>query len=194
MRKAAFIFMLVIVCILGIFLIYQLVNNTKTIDDMSGYSRISVSNDDKKELMLLDVILRNKMTKYENEIYGQYEVDQIVEKEYFETFWGQKVGADIIRKDGNDGYIYASVIMHDSALGQYEILKNTRSNMCVFSYISLESNEEKYRYYLEDGKIEFYQDLQTGEYKRIANKTDLLNDEKTKIENVCNYYLNFSTN
>lgn len=194
MRKAAFIFMLVIVCILGIFLIYQLVNNAKTIDDMSGYSRINVSNDNKKELMLLDVILRNKMTKYENEIYGQYEVDQIVEKEYFETFWGQKVGADIIRKDDNDGYIYASVIMHDSALGQYEILKNTRSNMCVFSYISLESNEEKYRYYLEDGKIEFYQDLQTGEYKRIANKTDLLNDEKTKIENVCNYYLNFITN
>ena len=153
MRKAAFIFMLVIVCILGIFLIYQLVNNAKTIDDMSGYSRINVSNDNKKELMLLDVILRNKMTKYENEIYGQYEVDQIVEKEYFETFWGQKVGADIIRKDDNDGYIYASVIMHDSALGQYEILKNTRSNMCVFSYISIESNEEKYRYYLEDGKI-----------------------------------------
>ena len=85
MRKAAFIFMLVIVCILGIFLIYQLVNNAKTIDDMSGYSRIGVSNDDKKELMLLDVILRNKMTKYENKIYGQYEVDQIVEKEYFET-------------------------------------------------------------------------------------------------------------
>lgn len=109
MRKAAFIFMLVIVCILGIFLIYQLVNNAKTIDDMSGYSRINVSNDNKKELMLLDVILRNKMTKYENEIYGQYEVDQIVEKEYFETFWGQKVGADIIRKDDNDGYIYMLV-------------------------------------------------------------------------------------
>ena len=49
MRKAAFIFMLVIVCILGIFFIYQLVNNAKTIDDMSGYSRINVSNDNKKE-------------------------------------------------------------------------------------------------------------------------------------------------
>lgn len=194
MRKVSFVLMLIIVCVLGIVLVYQLVNKSNGIDDMSLYSKINVSNDYKKELMLLDVTLRNKMTKYENEIYGQYEVDQIVEQEYFETFWAQKVGADIIRKDDNDGYIYASVIMHDSALGQYEILKNTRSNMCVFSYISLESNEEKYRYYLEDGKIEFYQDLQTGEYKRIANKTDLLNDEKTKIENVCNYYLNFSTN
>ena len=194
MRKVSFVLMLIIVCVLGIVLVYQLVNKSNGIDDMTLYSKINVSNDYKKELMLLDVTLRNKMTKYENEIYGQYEVNQIVEKEYFETFWAQKVGADIIRKDDNDGYIYASVIMHDSALGQYEILKNTRSNMCVFSYISLESNEEKYRYYLEDGKIEFYQDLQTGEYKRIANKTDLLNDEKTKIENVCNYYLNFSTN
>ncbi len=194
MRKVSFVLMLVIVCVLGIVLVYQLVNKSNGIDDMSLYSKINVSNDYKKELMLLDVTLRNKMTKYENEIYGQYEVNQIVEQEYFETFWAQKVGADIIRKDDNDGYIYASVIMHDSALGEYEILKNTRSNMCVFSYISLESNEEKYRYYLEDGKIEFYQDLQTGEYKRIANKTDLLNDEKTKIENVCNYYLNFSTN
>lgn len=194
MRKVSFVLMLIIVCVLGIVLVYQLVNKSNGIDDMSLYSKINVSNDYKKELMLLDVTLRNKMTKYENEIYGQYEVDQIVEQEYFETFWAQKVGADIIRKDDNDGYIYASVIMHDSALGQYEILKNTRSNMCVFSYISLESNEEKYRYYLEDGKIEFYQDLQTGEYKRIANKTDLLNDEKTKIEKVCNYYLNFSTN
>lgn len=194
MRKVSFVLMLIIVCVLGIVLVYQLVNKSNGIDDMSLYSKINVSNDYKKELMLLDVTLRNKMTKYENEIYGQYEVNQIVEQEYFETFWAQKVGADIIRKDDNDGYIYASVIMHDSALGQYEILKNTRSNMCVFSYISLESNEEKYRYYLEDGKIEFYQDLQTGEYKRIANKTDLLNDEKTKIENVCNYYLNFSTN
>lgn len=83
MRKVSFVLMLIIVCVLGIVLVYQLVNKSNGIDDMSLYSKINVSNDYKKELMLLDVTLRNKMTKYENEIYGQYEVDQIVEKRIF---------------------------------------------------------------------------------------------------------------
>lgn len=192
MRRNLFIFMLIIVCILGIALIYQLVNNSVNIN--SGRNTYVVSDDDKKELMLLDVILRNKMKKYGNEIYGKYEVSQIVEKEYFETFWGQKVAADIIRKDDNDGYIYTSVIMHDSALGEYEMVKNTRSNMSVFSYISLKNNEEKYRYYLVDDKIEFYQDLKTGEYQRISKKTDLLPDYKSNIEKVYSYYINFNVN
>lgn len=192
MRKGIFIFLLMIVCVLGVVLIYQLVNiGVNMVNEEIEYT---VSDDDIKEFLLLDVTLRNKMAKYENEPYGVYEVNEIIEKDYFEIFWGQKVGADIIRRDDNDGYIYTSVILHDANLGRYEILKNTRANMSVFSYICLDNNQEKYRYYLVGDKIEFYQDLRTGKYNRILKNNSLLPEDKQNIERICNYYINFNVN
>ncbi|MDD3304398.1 MAG: hypothetical protein PHP54_05735 [Clostridia bacterium] len=187
MKKIILIITIIVVCLFGILIVYKISthSNDKVI-------QTSITDEDKKEMLLLDVILRNKQTKYKDEIYGEYEVDQIVETEYFETFWGQKVRADIIHRDDNDSYIYCSVLMHDPKLGEYEMLKDLRTNMCVFSYISNEESKEKYRYYLKDEKIAFYQDLTSGLYQKIEDKKDSLEDHKLNIEQVCNYYINFN--